>query len=106
MRLVLEVFMKKLKKYILYFFSILFILAGLAYIMNDARVSIFFIMGGILILPVFVDFVLKKINNNKINKRKICIAGFIFIIIGLALIPKQFIVVKSNKDALVDKMDF
>ena len=62
--------MKKLKKYILYFFSILSILAGLAYIMNDARVSIFFIMGGILILPVFVDFVLKKINNNKINKEK------------------------------------
>lgn len=98
--------LEKLKKWVLYFFSILFILAGLAYIMNDARVSIFFIMGGILIFPVFVNFILKKINNNKINKRKIYIAGFIFIIIGLALIPKQFIVIKSNKDALVDKMDF
>lgn len=51
------------------FFSILFILAGLAYIMNDARVSIFFIMGGILILPVFVDFVLKKLITIKLIKK-------------------------------------
>lgn len=98
--------MKRFKKGILYFFSVLFILAGFSYLINDIKVSIFFIIGGFLILPSFVNFVLKKMNNNKISKKKLYIAGILCIIIGCFLIPKQFIVTKSTKNLLVDITDF